>query len=141
MSADVFPDDMEGLIRALDDSSQYQQIILYFNDQFLLPPDDPEILLPHLNATKILNHVLTEVMGDDAVQDQFKDATEGDLLEAAREHADILHHTILHQATLLVVGLLYETICSFNRFDRERTAKFDSTAFPFPDNAKSFALG
>jgi len=113
MCADRHKDDMEGLIRALDDSSQYQQIIFHFTDQFLMPPDDPEILLPHLNATKILNHVLTEVMGDDAVQDQFKDATEGALLEAAHEHSDILHHTILHQATLLAVGLLYETICSF----------------------------
>jgi hypothetical protein len=48
MCADRHPDDMTGLITALDDSSQYKQIVFHFTRSFLQPPEDPKQLIPLL---------------------------------------------------------------------------------------------
>ena len=67
MCADRYPDNMKGLIEGLNDCSQYKQIVLYPSKQFLLPPENPDDLIPllefdeapqdsdHLKAATILS--------------------------------------------------------------------------------------
>jgi hypothetical protein len=112
MCADSFPDDMLGLIRALDDSSQYKQVVIYPAGNFLHPPDDPEILLPLLDAGKIARITLEEVSGEEDLA-RIDSASPDELLAAARNHTDIFHQVILRLGTLLATELFYETFCSF----------------------------
>ncbi len=88
MGADRFPDDMKGLLQGLRDCAQYNQLLLYPSERFLLPPENLEELLP-----------LAE----------FDEA----LLTDARRHPEALRSKILKEATIQALSLFYEALLSF----------------------------
>jgi len=88
MMADRHPDDMKGMLQGLRDCAQYKQIILHPSENFLLPPDDLNELLP-----------LAEF--------------DEDLLKHALKHPDSARSKILRESTTQALSLFYETLVSF----------------------------
>jgi hypothetical protein len=58
MCADRAPDDMEGLLSSLTDTSNYDKIVFCFTDQLLQPPDNPEVLLPYVKQGEVAHKTL-----------------------------------------------------------------------------------
>lgn len=80
MCADRSPDNMKGLLEGLCDCSRYKQIILYPSKQFLLPPENPDDLIPLMESNK--------------------DPQDSDLLKAATIHSlSLFYETLLSFAS------------------------------------------
>jgi len=90
MMADRYPDNMTGLLQALRNCAQYKQIIFFFSEYFLLPPENPEDLLPL------------------AVLDRSKSKDAG-------KNPSRFGQEILKDATSEALSLFYETMLSFAR--------------------------
>jgi hypothetical protein len=66
MSADTFPDDMLGLIKALKDDPAHDFILFHFTERFFMPPEDPEAIIPLFAETGIVQKILLQIVGDEA---------------------------------------------------------------------------
>jgi excisionase family DNA binding protein len=114
MSADTFPDDMLGLIKALKDDPAHDFILFHFTDRFFMPPEDPEAIIPLFAEMGIVPKALAQIIGEDAFRKLIrKNPTDEDLLNEARKHRDVFHKKLLEKATFEALRLFYHAFLSF----------------------------
>jgi hypothetical protein len=114
MSADTFPDDMLGLIKALKDDPAHDFIVFHFTDRFFMQPKNPEEIIPLFAEIDIVPKILLQIVGAEAFGKLLrKNPTDAALLNEARKHKDVFHKKLLEKATFEALRLFYHAFLSF----------------------------